>query len=224
MGIETEVRMDVNVPPVAPGNPLLRTINVPAETRSLSPKNQSIIEKHSSCPSHSRQGHCIGATLQPLPRVGLLLKHWGRVYPLLLSTLGTPRRAEMVQTALRLQAVYAKCHASAAYLGASAGSNEKTWDRTLAILKDHNLVDVMRLRRSNGDDSVNQVDLRRLWLMLERYIQHSVGLVEKLGRRFWVKAGGCWLDLRLVSVDPGANGAHSPPLAPGPQGISSRSA
>ena len=78
------------------------------------------------------------------------------------------QRAEMVLLALRFQSFYGRCFTSAAYLAASAGANEKSWDRLLATLRAHGLVSTTRLKRADGRLGVNLIDLRGLWFTLIR--------------------------------------------------------
>ena len=134
----------------------------------------------------------------PLPQPGAVLKHWDNLYPVLRALLHSPKQAEMVKKSLWLQAMRGVSFASARYLGAAGLGSEKTWDRALANLRKLGLVDTWRTIRSNGDDSVNLIDLRKLWAMLLQLIQTTACRVQIVRRRAWVKIHGAWAQLEMV--------------------------
>ena len=136
--------------------------------------------------------------IRPLPNPGAVLKHWDNLYPVLRVTLRSPKKAEMVKKALWLQAMRGISFASARYLGAAGLGSEKTWDRALAELRALGLVDTWQTMRPNGDDSVNLIDLRKLWAMLLNLIQTTACRVQIVARRAWVKVHGAWAQLPMA--------------------------
>ena len=143
------------------------------------------------------QGHSIVNT-SPLPLPGAVLKHWDNLYPVLRALLHSPKQAEMVKKSLWLQAMCGLNFGSAKYLGAAGLGSEKTWDRALAKLRKLGLVDTWRTSRANGDDSVNLIDLRKLWAMLLKLIQTTACRAQIVGRRAWVKIHGAWTQLPMA--------------------------
>ncbi len=139
-------------------------------------------------PKHLRQWRGIS--------FGLLLRAESIIRPTLYHLLRvkqaryTHKRVEMILTALRLQAFYGRCIASAGYLANDPKRNkawrerrglptsvrssgplcgdEKSWDRLLFILRSYGLVTTTRLKRDNGQLGVNLIDLRGLWFTLIR--------------------------------------------------------
>ena len=143
------------------------------------------------------QGHP-SVNLSPLPQPGAVLKHWDGLYPVLRALLHSPKQAEMVKKSLWLQAMRGVSFASARYLAAAGLGSEKTWDRALAKLRKLGFVDTWQTSRANGDDSVNVIDLRKLWAMLLRLIQTTACRVQIVSRRAWVKVHGAWSQLEMA--------------------------
>lgn len=108
----------------------------------------------------------------------VLFVKWFLLRDALITLLGSPHRAEMTLQALKLQAVYGKCFASARFLGGQAFHSEKCWDRCLARLRDAELVKTYRRIRPGGTLGTNVTDLRPLW----RYLLEALGDLLKKGR------------------------------------------
>lgn len=195
-------RIPVRNAPVKPQSQAKQ--HVPAN--SLTPFYQSNIGyKHEPCGPVYWQGHARSPKAKILPQAGLVLKRWDEVSDLLLGLSGSPKWAEMIREALRLQAWSGLSFASAAYLAEKALANEKTWDRCLRWLREQGLVASWRLHRTNGEQSTNLLDLTRLWEMLLQLLRRTVRAVERIGRRWWVKTYGAWV--RASSLIPSEVGA-----------------
>lgn len=158
-------------------------IGVPAEGTQLTLLSNSTL---------LRLSYLSAGTPPPLRGTGQLLKQWDGLYTALRVLLGSPKRAEMVKEALWLQAMTGECFAGARYLASRGLGSEKTWDRTLAWLRIRGLARTSRLYRANGQQSTNLLDLSRLWAVV-RKILSRLGLVERHGRRLWVRVGAGWL-------------------------------
>jgi len=139
----------------------------------------------------TRQGHP-SKLLEPMPSPGKLLRKYDQIYPILKQLLGSPKRAEMVKAALRLQACSRHSFASAKYLAAAGLGSEKTWDRCLAQLRKLGLVDTIRTNRLNGQQSVNLLDLRKLWKYIQKLLIPITGLFQTVRGVPWVKIHGAW--------------------------------
>lgn len=149
----------------------------------------------------------------PLPKVEMLFKRYDELYPILITFTGSPKRAEMLRYALKVQALRglafcsAKRYAGQAMPGRKGFACEKTWDRLLAFLKEKDLVDVERLHKFNGKQSVNLINFLKLWLMLLKLLAASIdSLVSHVGRRLFIKLSGGWYDrdimLKLARASP----------------------
>lgn len=167
------------------------SLNVPAELQ-LSLFLSLPLKDSKGNTRATRQGH-ESKMLSALPRPELLLKHWDELYSILLKLLGTPRRAEMVKMALRLQVLSGKCFASAKYLAGAGFSNEKTWDRCLAYLKSQGWAETERAKRPNGYRSTNVLDLRKLWALIMAYLSSKASRIQRLSSGLWVKVHGAWM-------------------------------
>ena len=159
-----------------------------------------------------------------LAKPELLFKHYDQLYPLLVVLTRSPKRAEMLRYALKVQILRglafcsAKRYAGLAYKPGTmiAGkkqpvtgfASEKTWDRCLAFLKEQGMVDVERLKKFNGQYSVNLINFRKLWMLLLKLLASSVGVVERVGAIFWIKLSGAWFSrdtlLQLKFIKPQA--------------------
>ena len=71
---------------------------------------------------------------------------------------------------LRFQCCYGSCVASAAYLAAQHGANEKTYDRLLRYLRRHDLATARRLHHPDGRRWVNRTSVERLWFRLVKLL------------------------------------------------------
>lgn len=171
---------------------------VPAEY-PLSPYLSLSILNNKRNTRDTRQGHYV-QMLKPLPRPGLLLKSFERLYPILCKLLGSPNRAEMTKKALLLQALTGKCFASARYLAGAGFSSEKTWDRCLAYLKSKGWAETARTRRPNGYDSVNLIDLRELWKLLIKILTSTAHRFQVVKSQLWVKIHGAWAPVVQLQV------------------------
>jgi len=172
--------------------------NVPADYGRVNLVNSSVL--FISMGRTSQQGHYIQHQPVTLTKSGLIFKHWQLLYPLLLSMLGTPKRAEMVKEALRIQAITGECFASARYLAGAGLGSEKTWDRLVGRLKAAKLIRVIRLTRPDGTKSVNLLDFSALWNILHSLVVRKVTFTERIKRRFFVKVSGAWLDLSITAT------------------------
>ncbi len=137
--------------------------------------------------------------------VSTLLRKSPQVRPILIEILGSPKRANMALLAMRLQAYYGKCYASAGFIAAETRACEKTWDRCLARMKATDLVKVRRRIRPNGTQGTNQVDLARLWQALLRILHSLWNGVRyralrsmRVGRSLWLKAWAQWEPVEVV--------------------------
>lgn len=135
---------------------------------------------------------------QRLREPQLLLRRWDSLYPMLVTLLGSPKRAEMTRSALRTQALRGDCFRSARNIAGAAFSSEKTWDRCLRFLVEKNLVTVTRLVKTNGKHSVNLIDFTTLWNILRQYIVRNVGLSRKIGGQLWRKVAGIWVNRDII--------------------------
>lgn len=150
----------------------------------------------------------------PLAKPELLFKYYDQLYPLLVVFTKSPKRAEMLRYALKVQVLRglafcsAKRYAGLAFKSGtmitgkkqpvSGFASEKTWDRCLAFLKEHDLVDVERLQKLNGQYSVNLINFRKLWQLLLKLLAGSVGIVQTVGRTLWIKLEGAWFSRDMV--------------------------
>lgn len=153
-----------------------------------------------------QQGH-------PLRQGGLVRKHWGALGEVLLPLVGSPQRVEMVKRALWLQSVCGVAFPSAGYLARRAGGCPKTWNRCLAALRARGWARTARLRRPNGQQSVNLLDLSGLWAVVRGLLQRIVAVVgritrwEKVRGTWWVKVAGAWATLEeAIALTPGGEG------------------
>lgn len=133
------------------------------------------------------------------------------------ALLGNWKRVEMVLEGMRLQATMGRCFASARHLAGVAWANEKTWDRCLAKLRSHELVEVARLVRQDNTLATNLVDFSALWTWLLKLVTTRTWVVEWVGDTFWAKISSRWLPLAewlppVRRVEPGGLGV-GPPLA-----------
>ena len=110
--------------------------------------------------------------------VSMLNVKWHLIRDVLIQQLGSPHRAEMVLRAMKLQAWYGECFASAHFLAGQAFRGEKCWDRCLATLRAHGLVKTRRRIRDNGQQGTNSIDFTLLW----RYLVKVMGSLLKKGR------------------------------------------
>lgn len=165
--------------------------NVPTDVVYLSLYN-SIILKIRSLRGH-QQGHYDGLLVKPLTAPGLFFKHFDELYTVLLCLLGSKKKAEVLKEALRLQATRGECFPSARYLAGYAHCSEKTVDRCFAQLRTMGLLRTYRTSRVGGTLSVNLLDLERLWRAIQALVINMRGLVQKIGRRFWIKVAGLWV-------------------------------
>lgn len=93
----------------------------------------------------------------------------------LIQLLGSPKRAEMVLGAMRLQATYGSCFASARFLAGQAFSSEKSWDRLLRVLAEEKLVWKTRRQRPDGTLGTNLVNFLPLWQRLVKALGRILG-------------------------------------------------
>lgn len=128
----------------------------------------------------------------------IFLKHYDRIYYLLLPIVGSPQRAESTKTGLRLQALTGRCFASARYLAASGLASEKSWDRNVSRLRKLGLVRTSRLYRPNGEQATNLVDLSALWALLLRLLQSIHCHWEKVSTSIWFKLSGAWVPINQL--------------------------
>lgn len=147
------------------------------------------------CPASGRD-----TLFRRLKEPQLLLKHWGKLYPVLYTMLGSPQRAAMTMYAIRTQALRGICFRSARNIAGNGapGSSEKTWDRCLKFLSSRGLVQVTRLIKGDGKHSVNLIDFSALWDILRELIVHSVGTARRFGGELWRKIGGIWLNRAMM--------------------------
>jgi len=137
---------------------------------------------------------CPPAKRTPLPQKGVWFKQRNKIFPLLVTYMGTYKRAAMVEKAIELQMISGECFCSARVLALAGEGCEKTWDRALQQVKGRGVVGVTRLSRRDGFDSVNLIDWRALWKMITSLLALHVGTYMKFGRTYHVKIGGWWLD------------------------------
>jgi len=102
--------------------------------------------------------------------VSVLNVKWYLLRDVLIQQLGSPHRAEMVLSAMRIQGWYGECYASASFLAGQAFRGEKCWDRCLAKLRRHGLVETHRRIRPNGQQGTNSIDFTLLWRHLARIL------------------------------------------------------
>jgi len=111
-----------------------------------------------------------------------LVVKWHFLRDSLICILGSPHRAEMVLGAMKIQAYYGECFASARYLGAQAFRGEKSWDRLLCRLRELDLVRTRRRIRVDGKQGTNVTDLTRLW----EYLKKALGkMMEEVKIRIY---------------------------------------
>lgn len=171
--------------------PQLRlSLNVPAEV-VLTPLLTLNKDRSNIGGKGPPQGH-YSQMLKPLAQPGMVLKHWSRIYRHLVAALGTVKRARMVEEVLRCQAVYGKAFPSARFLAEGALADEKTWDRTLELLRERGWVETRRCHRGDGTLSVNLIDLRRLWALILKLLASAGARVEWLQGTLWAKVHGAW--------------------------------
>lgn len=146
--------------------------NVPAEgwgVRVPSTKILMIKGKRSTL-----QGHYIRD-------VGFLFRSWGELWPHMVKLLGSPKQAEMVREALRLQALFGWCFPKAQTLADKGLASEKTWDRCLGFLRERGWARTWRLYRQDGTQSVNLLDLGGLWEVLRGVLSWGQRYLEARG-------------------------------------------
>ncbi len=212
--------------------------DVPAEVTSGTIEITSILYLRSGAPP--QRGHLTDQVPKPLKKVEQVFQRRETMYPVLLALTGSPRRAEMVERALVLQALCGQAFPSAATLGWGDSVShttydrgithtvdtharlkwraEKRWDRCLAWLRVHHLVRTWRLNRQGGQQSVNLIDLSPLWDEVRKLLTGRVGPVSRVGRRYWVKVSGFWVGAASVALAPARplcrSGDLLPPLLP----------
>lgn len=123
------------------------------------------------------------------------LMHEGhRIRILLRNLLPSRKSVGVTMEALRLQAYYGKCYASAKYIAENARvkGSVRTWQRVLALLRNNGLATTERLVTRFGRLSVNLLDLSELWRLL----------VFLLCTRspFLTDGPGCWVASRADGV------------------------
>lgn len=135
----------------------------------------------------------------PLPKVEMLFQKYDALYQILVAFTGSPKRAEMLRYALKVQALNglafcsAKRYAGQAIPDRQGFASEKTWDRLLSFLKAEGLVKVERLYKFNGKQSVNLINFVRLWRLLLKLLAHRIGsLIQHIKGVFFIKLSGAW--------------------------------
>jgi len=193
MSIETQNQAYVKPLEENPAQPPLSGFkrNVPTEDHYLSLYNSSLLKIRS--PRGPQQGHYDGLLIKPLTAPGLFFKYFDELYPVLLCLLGSKKKAEVLKEALRLQACRGECFPSTKFLAARAHCSEKTVDRCFAQLREMGLLVTYRTSRTDGTLSVNLIDLEALWRAIKALVINARGLVQKIGRRFWIKVTGLWV-------------------------------
>lgn len=161
---------------------------VPAE-RQLPQSNTNLLIKSKDINRLS------AGTPPPLKKPGLVLKYWDQLYTALVKFVRSPQRAEMVKEVLRLQAFCRAAFPSAKYLAAKAQASEKTWDRCIDFLRRQGWARTFRLVRPDGRQSVNLIDLGKLWDLLSAILSSGHWKIQVLKRRVWVKLSGMWISL-----------------------------
>lgn len=136
------------------------------------------------------------------PSRDVLFNRWTQVRGVLVSILHDSakscrlgdkwKRVEMMMEALRLQATLGHCFASADYLASHGWGSRKTWDRSLARLRSHELVTTERLYREDGTQSTNLADFSGLWTLILKLLPGGPQS-QSFGGELWVKVHGAWL-------------------------------
>lgn len=107
------------------------------------------------------------------------------------------KRVEMVMLGLKLQAISGKCYAKARTFASVPfdqynQSSPKTWHRTVALLKDRELIRVARLiRMSDNTEAENLIDFAKLWKLIVSLLKKHTA-AEVVQGTLWVKLKGFW--------------------------------
>ena len=146
----------------------------------------------------------------------VLRREWNQVRGVLVGLLHVQRtkakagehwkRVEMVMLGLKLQAISGKCYAKARTFASVPfdsynQSSTKTWYRTVALLKERELIRVARLiREENNTEAENLIDFAELWALIVKLLKHA--RAEVVEGELWVKISGFWKAVSAVGRSP----------------------
>lgn len=134
-----------------------------------------------------------------LKRPEVLIKQDQAVMGVLVKFLqGNRRRAEMVSAALRYQGFCRFACPSGQSLATVAGVSTKTWERTLAWLRDQGWVRTWRLVTKTGRDSVNLMDFTVLWHLLLKLLSRKLSEIRWLRGQWMARVEGFWCSFETV--------------------------